>query len=56
MVIPLLLKTNQSGWLIEYYVENPQSQQLARKKIKRQRLLARYPSKVEAKKHINNIL
>jgi len=54
--LPAVLKTNQSGWIIEYYVENPQTQALARKKIKLQRLLSRYPSKMEAKRHINNII
>ncbi|MCR5549917.1 MAG: tyrosine-type recombinase/integrase [Bacteroidales bacterium] len=50
------MKTNKSGWLIEYYVENPQTQELARKRIKLQRLLNRYSTKGEAKKHINNII
>ena len=54
--LPAVLKTNQSGWIIEYYVENPQTQSLARKKIKLQRLLCRYSSKVEARRHINNII
>jgi len=54
--LPATLKTNKSGWIIEYYVENPQTQILARKKIKLQRLLMRYPSKMEAKRHINNII
>ena len=54
--LPAILKTNQSGWIIEYYVENPQTQMLARKKIKLQRLLCRYPSKTEARRHINNII
>ena len=54
--LPAVLKTNQSGWIIEYYVENPQTQLLARKKIKLQRLLCRYSSKTEAKSHINNII
>ena len=54
--LPAILKTNQSGWIIEYYVENPQTQALSRKKIKLQRLLSRYPSKMEAKRHINNII
>lgn len=54
--LPAALKTNKSGWLIEYYVENPQTQELARKRIKLQRLLARYSNKGEAKKHINNII
>lgn len=54
--LPATLKTNKSGWLIEYYVENPQTQELQRKKIRLQRLLDRYPSKAEAKKHINNII
>ena len=54
--LPATLKTNQSGWIIEYYVENPQTQILARKMIRLQRLLKRYPSKMEARKHINNII
>ena len=54
--LPATLKTNKSGWLIEYYVENPQTQELARKRIKLQRLLNRYSTKGEAKKHINNII
>jgi len=54
--LPATLKTNKSGWIIEYYVENPQTQILARKKIKLQRLLMRYQSKMEAKRHINNII
>ena len=27
--LPATLKTNKSGWLIEYYVENPQTQELS---------------------------
>lgn len=54
--LPATLKTNKSGWLIEYYVENPQTQELARKRIKLQRLLTRYATIGEAKKHINNII
>ena len=54
--LPATLKTNKSGWLIEYYVENPQTQELSRKRIKLQRLLGRYSSKTEARKHINNII
>ena len=54
--LPATLKTNKSGWLIEYYVENPQTQQLARKKIRLERLMSRYTSKMEAKRHINNII
>jgi hypothetical protein len=54
--MPAVLKTNQSGWIIEYYVENPQTQLLARKKVKLQRLISRYSSKTEARKHVNNII
>jgi hypothetical protein len=43
--LPATLKTNKSGWLIEYYVENPQTQQLARKKIRLARLMNRYSTK-----------
>lgn len=51
-----MLKTFKSGWVIEYYVENPQTQQLQRKRIKLQRLLERYPKQADAKRHINNII
>ena len=54
--LPATLKTNKSGWLIEYYVENPQTQMLSRKKIRLERLVSRYQTKAEAKKHINNII
>jgi site-specific recombinase XerD len=54
--LPATLKTNKSGWLIEYYVENPQTQSLQRKKIRLERLMCRYSSKSEAKRHINNII
>ena len=37
-------------------MENPQTQELARKRIKLQRLLNRYSTKGEAKRHINNII
>ncbi|MCL2290296.1 MAG: phage integrase SAM-like domain-containing protein [Bacteroidetes bacterium] len=54
--LPATLKTNKSGWIIEYYVENPQTQILSRKMIRLQRLPKRYPSKMEARRHINNII
>ncbi|MDR0206465.1 MAG: tyrosine-type recombinase/integrase [Bacteroidales bacterium] len=54
--LPATLKTNKSGWIIEYYVENPQTQILSRKMIRLKRLLMRYPSKMEARRHINNII
>lgn len=54
--LPAMLKTFKSGWVIEYYVENPQTQQLQRKRIKLQRLLERYPKQADAKRHINNII
>lgn len=37
-------------------MENPQTQELARKKNRLARLMSRYSSKTEAKKHINNII
>ncbi|MDR0206572.1 MAG: hypothetical protein LBI45_04870 [Bacteroidales bacterium] len=54
--LPATLKTNKSGWIIEYYVENPLTQILSRKMIRLKRLLMRYPSKMEARRHINNII
>jgi len=35
--LPAILKEYKSGWIIEYYVENPSTQELCRKKIKLQR-------------------
>lgn len=54
--LPAVLKEYKSGWLIEYYVEDPSTQELARKKIRLQRLAQRYKSKSELKKHVNNII
>ena len=54
--LPAVLKENKSGWIIEYYVENPATQVLTRKKIKLERLIQRYKTKGELKKHINSII
>ena len=54
--LPAVLKEYKSGWIIEYYVEDPATQELARKKIRLQRLMQRYKSKADLKKHVNNIV
>lgn len=54
--LPAVLKEYKSGWIIEYYVENPSTQELSRKKIRLQRLTQRYKSKSELRKHVNNII
>lgn len=54
--LPAVLKENKSGWLIEYYVENPQTKILTRKQIRLTRLVSRYKNKNEARRHISKII
>jgi hypothetical protein len=53
---PAILKEYKSGWIIEYYVENPIIHTLERKKIKLTRLVSRYKSIKDARCHANNML
>ena len=54
--LPAVLKENKSGWIIEYYVVNPQTELLARKKIKLNRVVSRYNKITDARKHITGII
>jgi hypothetical protein len=42
--LPAMLKHYDSGWVIEYYVENPELLKLVRKRIKVNRIICRYDS------------
>ncbi|MDL2313179.1 phage integrase SAM-like domain-containing protein, partial [Bacteroidales bacterium OttesenSCG-928-B11] len=53
---PARLHEYKSGWLIEYYCENPTTNKLNRKTIKVNLLVSRYKNKREARQHINNIV
>ncbi|GAP73092.1 hypothetical protein SAMD00024442_6_62 [Candidatus Symbiothrix dinenymphae] len=54
--LPAVFKKNKSGWLIEYYAENPLSKKLQRKQIKLNRLADRYHTQKEAIAHINRMI
>ncbi|GHT39862.1 hypothetical protein FACS189437_04480 [Bacteroidia bacterium] len=54
--LPAKFKKNKSGWLIEYYAENPETKKLCRKQIKLNRLAERYRTQKEAIVHINKII
>jgi len=54
--LPAMLKHYDSGWVIEYYVENPELLKLVRKRIKVNRIICRYDSKREAMKHVHGIV
>lgn len=54
--LPAMLKEFRSGWVIEFYVEHPETCRLVRKRIKLQRLICRYRTLREARKHINGIV
>lgn len=54
--LPAVLKENKSGWLIEYYVEHPQTKRLTRKQIRLKRLVSRYSTLREARLHISKII
>ena len=51
-----MLKQNTSGWLIEYYCENPHTKLLTRKQIKLSHIINRHGSKRAAKQHITQII
>ncbi len=54
--LPAVLKENKSGWLIEYYVEHPQTKELTRKQIRLTRLVSRYSTLREARLHVSKII
>lgn len=54
--LPAVLKENKSGWLIEYYVEHPQTKELTRKQIRLTRLVTRYANKRDARQHISKMI
>jgi len=54
--LPALLREYKSGWIIEYYAENPLSRQLERKKIRLNRLVSRYNSVKDARLHANKMV
>ena len=54
--MPAALQKYPSGWLIDYYVEDPNTQKLRRFKIKVARMMSRFPTKVTAMRHVNSIV
>ena len=54
--LPAILREYKSGWIIEYYVENPATHVLQRKKIRLNRLVSRYKSIKEARNHANKMV
>jgi len=54
--LPAVLQKYPSGWLIDYYVEDPSTQKLKRKKIKVARIMSRYPTKSAGIRHLNSIV
>ena len=54
--LPAILREYKSGWIIEYYIENPMTKKLERKKMKLTRLISRYKSVKDARKHANKIV
>jgi len=54
--LPAALHKYPSGWLIDYYVEDPQTQKLQRKKIKVTRIMSRYTLKSDGLRHVNSIV
>jgi len=54
--LPAMLREHKGGWIIEYYVENPISHELVRKKVKLTRLVSRYKYLKDARLHANKIV
>ena len=53
--LPAMLKGYKSGWVIEYYAENPLTKKMERKKFKINRLVSRYKCKKDARNHANKM-
>jgi len=54
--LPAMLREYKSGWIVEYYAENPLSKNLERKRIKLTRLVSRYKSIKDARLHANKMV
>ena len=54
--MPATLQKYPSGWLIDYYVEDPNTLKLKRMKIKVARMMSRFPTKNEALRHVNSVV
>lgn len=54
--LPAVLKENKSGWVIEYYVVNPQTEILTRKQIKVNRIVQRYNKMKDARLHLSRMI
>jgi integrase len=54
--LPAILKKNKSGWLIEYYCENPIDNVLYRKKIRVDNIRKRYKKQSDSIIHIYKII
>jgi len=54
--MPATLQKYPSGWLIDYYVEDPNTLKLKRFKIKVARMMSRFPTKNEALRHVNSVV
>ena len=54
--LPAMLQEYKSGWVIEFYAENPITKKMERKKIKLTRLVSRYKSVKDARLHANKMV
>ena len=54
--LPAMLREYKSGWIVEYYAENPLTKNLERKKIRLTRLVSRYKSIKDARLHANKMV
>jgi len=54
--LPAKLKKNKSGWIVEYYVENPITGDTVRIRQRVQSIAKRYKTKREAEVHIDKII
>lgn len=54
--LPAILKENKSGWIIEYYVEHPETNELTRKQIRLTKIVKRYSSVKDARAHVAKMI
>ena len=54
--LPAMLREYKSGWIVEYYAENPLTKKLERKKLRLNKLVSRYKSVKDARMHASKIV
>jgi len=54
--LPAVVRNYQNDYRIEYWVENPETRQLVRKRIRLQKIVCRFSNKKDARRHVDSMV